>query len=651
MLPPETEQEVVQLIRYMESYYQAAFDGFEEDVIFYEGLLDEIIEPPEGYDITIPTTARAVVDEAVDNVTPSDVIVFYPPRSIGETPEKNADEVRRFVRGMWLYWRQRSNDIDVVRDFLKNLFMSGKACFKVAPDWGLWPQLGEETEKELRAEGGHTAVMEAVEAIERVREDNFPIFCRSIPPNCIMEDPTVGGRKLWVIERYTEGLAEVRNLYSKDAPELLEGFWPLDFPVHELWTATYVNPNGKVVKGKHWVFVNWEKVREEDNPYDELPYVIKHSGFGREAYEGKPEYKAVGFYTRQTKSMFLAEARRFMQFDAIMSQVAYPIAFLPDDVTDEMISFSPGSVNYVPDSVMQNIGNVWLKAPIPDAEHLSSLQLIGNQIERGTVQRALRGAGVPGTDSAAQYGMIAGQAKTRIESAKSSTEEAMSEVSERALRFIDRIFKTKLSTFVGEDSARSHSIGPKEIKGHYRTRIQFQPNEDAVKERKLVLANDAISKGGLSRYDAYVFAGFENPWELIERKNADDLMQEPLIKRAMAKDVLKQWGIDADALELQERQEEAEKQRTLSMMAQMMNIGTPPGGEPMSPDGNPANMGQTPPALMPPEGMAPPGGPPPQMSGDMGAGLPLPGGAPPAAQEAPVAGMMRDLQSMAGGVQ
>jgi hypothetical protein len=639
----------------MEGYYSAAFAGFDEDVAFYEGTLDEFIEVPEGFEVTIPTTARAVVDEAVDNVNPADVIVFYPARNKTQTAATDADTIRRWSRGLWKHWRKRGNDIDIVRDFLKNLFMSGKACFKVAPDWYLWPQLDEKVEQALMEKGGKEEVLERVKTIERIRSENLPIFCRSISPSCIMEDPTVGVRKLWVIERYHSSIAEVRNTYAIDMPELRD-YYSGTFPIHEVWTATYIDWNGNLVKGKHMVFVNWEVVRDEENPYDELPYVIKYSGFGREAYEGRPEFKAVGFYTRQNKSMFLAEMRRHTQFDAIMQQSAFSVAFLPDSVDQEHIDFSPGAVNFVSDDVMAVTDKIWIKPKLPDAEYLSSLQMIGNQIERGTVQRALRGAGVPGTDSAAQYGMIGAQAKLRIESAKQACEEAMSTVTELALKYTDLVFKADLSVFVGEELADSYRIGPSNIRGRYGISIQFQPNEDAIKERKLVLANDAIAKGGLSRWDAYTFAGFENPWELIERKNADDLMQEPMIKRALAKRALKAWGEDADQLELEERIEEAKLQQALSQVAQQMQVGTPAGGDPMSQNGDPANANGVPPALgggappppaggMPPSPMGAPGGAP--SGGDGGQGMfAMPGGAPAAAQQAPVAGMMRDIRSL-----
>lgn len=625
MLPPDDEFEAEQLIRNMEAHYATAFAGFEEDLLFYEGKLDAYLEAPEGFDITIPTTARAVVDEAVDNFAPTDFLITYPPRAMGDRPEKDADLIRKWVHGILNFWRTSSNDIDFIRDFGKNQFMSGKACFKIGINWSLWPQLTAETEAELRASGGHEAVMAAVESIEQMRDESFPFSVQSIPPACIMEDPTVATRKLWIIERYEGVPEEVRATYALEY-EPLRDYYARGFLVHEVWTATYVDWKGMVHKGKHWVFINWELIREEDNIYGELPYVIKYSGFGREAYDGKPEYKSVGFYTRQVKSMLLAEARRHMQFDAIMSQVAFPIAFISENVDQKSISFAPGTLNFVSSDVLEHLDKMWLKPPIPDAEYLSSLSAIGNQIERGTVQRVLRGAGVPGTDSAAQLNSIAGQARLRVEPVKVATEQAVSEVMSKIIRFTERVLKKPVSSYTGEGTKLT--VGPKQIKGHHRVAVTFQPNEDAIKERKLILANDAISKGGLSRYDAYTFAGFENPWELIERRMADEMMMEPLVKRAMAKKMLEAWGIDVDALEMEERLDEMKKQFALSAAAQSMQMGTPTNGGPQpdqSQDPNPQ---------------------PPQGGGDPANSMPLPQGAPAGAATGEVQQMMGDINAL-----
>jgi len=653
MMPPQNESEVLDLIRAMESAYAEAFKAFEEDVKFYEGQLEDFIEVPEGFDVTIPSTPRAVIDEAVDNAVPSDIRFNYPPRGKRKKHEEDADAIRRFARGLWQFWRFRGGDIDVLRDFMKNLFMSGKACFKVAPDWTLWPQLSPEEESSLRARG-REALSERVSMIEKIRKENFPIFCRSIAPSCIMEDPTLGPRKLWVIERYQSSPAEVCNYYGKYLAEYSSSYYHVGVPVHEVWTASYVDWNGRLVQGKRYVFVNYELVEESDNPYHEVPYCIKYSGYGREAYEGRPEFKSVGFFTRQNKSLFLAEMRRFTQLDAIMQSVAFPVAFVPETLSNGEVDFSPGNVNFIPDDLMQYVRNIWLTPQIPSAEYINSLGAISSQIERGTVQKALRGQNIGGVESAAQYNLLSNQARLRIESVVQASQDAVSWATEMALKYIDVILQDSVSVFVGEgNSGGYYEIGPNQIDGHYRISAEFIPNEEALKERKLILASDAISKGILSRWDAYTYAGFDNPWELIERRNADELMQEPIIKRALAKRVLKEWGEDADQLELEERMQQAENQWKLSQYAQQLQIGTPRGGEPMSPDGNPVNAMPIPPAAAPEAtpfgpgggfGPEPPGGP--QAAPPPGAGsVPtMPGGAPAAVQASPVSGLVRDLK-------
>lgn len=644
MLPPRDKDEALDLILEMESYYAEAIRQFEVDNQFYDGNLDEFYEPPDGYFLTIPTTARAIVDEAVDNTVPHDMIVHYAPRGRGKKAAESADRVRRYLKAQWAYWRRSSGDIDVLRDFTKNLYKHGKAVFKVTTDYTLWPSLDDteldDIRTKARQDGGDEdeAVEERIKLIEELRASNNPFSCRSLPPECIMEDPTAGARKLWAIERYTADIAEVRNYYAEDFEELRQP-WYRNFEIHEVWTATYVDRKGRIHDGKHWVFVNLDMIIEEPNVDGEHPYVIRHSGFGRESYEGRPELKAVGFYTTPTKSMLLAEMRRFSHFEAIFSQLAFPVGFVDERIDPNDLNFTPGFINAVPEDVLATIDKMWVQPELPDAEYLQSLTAIAAQIERGTTQKAIRGANLSGVDSAAQHGMITAQARLRLDAARMAVEDAVAEVNARVLRKIDKRLKDSISVFAAEQETAQYSVGPDQINGHYVNSVTFQPNEDAVKERKLILASDARGKAFMSRYDALVFAGFENPMELIARADADELMQDPIIKRFMAKEALADWGYDAAAIELAEQLEATMQQQRMQQLLSNSGVGTLPNvGDPNTASGVPA---PAPSNQDPAAAMAQFGPQPPQM----------PGGAPAAVEQGEVAGMVRDIRALNGGGQ
>lgn len=574
MLPPENEVDVLRLINNMTGFYKTALDGFAEDDNFYEGTLEDVIELPEGFDVTIPTTARAIIDEAVDNVEPYDMLIRYAPRSFGKNAQQDAESVSRFLKNVWLYWRQKNSDIDVLRDFIKNMFKNGKGIFKIVPDWTLWPSLDEVEENELYMEGGKAAVKSRADLIEQLRKENFPVVCRSLSPRHVIEDPTMDARKLWVIEQYDTSIDEIRNKYAKFIPELTIPE-PYNYTVRELWTATWVDDRGRVHPGKHWIFVNETLVHGPfPNPYHDVPYIIKHSGFGVESYDGKPEKKATGFFTRQVKSMLRAEIRRVTHFDALMQQMAFPIAMFPDTMEDIDFDTSPGAINYVPMELMEQAKNIYLQAQLPDAAYMQSINMIQNQIERGTTQRAIRGAGVPGTDSAAQLSMITAQAKLRLEPIKRATEEAVDMVNYLVLRFINEIFGEPVSVFGAEpDGPDMYTVKPEHIKGRYRTRTSFMPSEEQIKERKLVLVTDAMAKAKLNPYDALVFAGWENPMEVIGRNLAYSMMEEPAIKRHLAKQFLEDWGIDAMELELEELNDSSIIQQMMIQLQQNVQGG------------------------------------------------------------------------------
>lgn len=554
----------------MRGYYQDMINGFEEDDKFYEGLLDDLIEVPEGFDVTIPTTGRAIIDEAVDNVEPYDLMVTYAPRSFGKKAQEDAEQIQRFLKNLWLFWRQTNSDIDVLRDFIKNLFKNGKAIFKIVPDWSLWPTLSEAEEKKLMDLGGKPKVAERARLIKQLRSECFPVVCRSLSPRHVIEDPTMNARKLWAIEIYDTDLNEVRNTYTHLEVVNLDTFEPANFTVYELWTATWVDWNGVVHEGKHWTFINDQQAEIEDNPYYDIPYVIKHSGFGSETYDGKPELKAVGFFSRQVKSMLRAEMRRITHFDSLMSQLAFPILLIPEELEDIGFDHEPGAINYVPQSVLDNAKNLYLNASLPAPEYMQSINMIQGQIERGTTQRAIRGAGVPGTDSAAQLSMITAQAKLRLEPIKRACEEAVDKVNSMVLRYIDTIMQDSVSIFAAEPGAgqERYTLKPDMLKGRYRTKTAFMPSDDQVKERKLALVSDAMAKAQLNPYDAFVFAGWENPMEVIQRNLAYKVMNDPAVVRQLAKQALKDWGLDFQEIELEEMNDNNVLQQ---MMQEMKN--------------------------------------------------------------------------------
>lgn len=590
MLPPETESQALDLIASMETWYQAAFTEYADNEAIYDGAFETMVALPAGYPVTIPSTSRAIVDEAVANIIPDDIEVHYPPRGVTTRAEEDADLVRRFCRGLYRHWRRSSSDIDALSDWAKNIIISGVGAAKLVPDYTLWPVLPEGEIEELRETG---KLKERVAAIKDLRERHCPLTIRSMAPRCFMVDPTVSARKLWFVERYSSSAAEIRSIYAR-FEEDFRGYTSVtaNHLVHELWTADYMAWDGKPVGGKHFVFIDRIMAHKGENPYRDVPFVTKYSGFGRQSYEGKPQLKTVGLYTPQVKSLIKAEARRFSQFDAIMAQAAFPIGVFPNSVDLAAFDTTPGALNSVPDNVFENMSKIWLVPPIPDGEYLNSLGVLGAQIERGSTGPALRGAPVRGTDSAAQLAMSTGQAQLRIESARTSLEDGLAELFSKALWYIENIFKGKLSVFVAEKDSHRYTLGPENIKGHYDVAVTFKPNEEQIKERKLALASDAIVKGGLSPYDALVFAGFENPSEIIARRLAYDVMQEPLVRRAMAKEMLEEWGVDADALAMEEQMDQGLMQKTLSAFMNALQSGSLRGvGDPMTASGSPPGGG------------------------------------------------------------
>ena len=97
-----------------------------------------------------------------------------------------------------------------------------------------------------------------------------------------MIDPTVGARKLWMVERYETSIAEISSMYAEfeEDFQLFTGS-QARHKVHEIWTATHADWKGNIQTGKHFIFIDRIEVYKGDNPYPDLPFVTKYSGFGR----------------------------------------------------------------------------------------------------------------------------------------------------------------------------------------------------------------------------------------------------------------------------------------------------------------------------------------------------------------------------------
>ena len=642
MLPPEDKDDILYLIRSLETEYSDQKAGYEEDEMFYEGMLDDYIDIPDaGYSITIPATGRAVIDEAVDNVNPVDILVNYQPRlnSRGQSTQElqaQSDMVRQFLRS-WFNWnRKKASDIDPIRSFIKSLFMHGKAVMKIQVDWRFWPVITNEDLEEVN-KLNTDELNELADRIETVRNSNTPLIFRNIHPKNILEDPTVGGKKLWVVEKYEMGLAEVLTWFKEAidkefGPEWWQRAMPNEsYMLYEFWSGDWFEPNGKFHQGKHVVYINEDAIIEEANPYTDIPYTIKYSGFGVDYLNGSYEKKSVGLFSKQVKSLILAEARRVTQFDGIISQMAWPITFIPDDIEPDDISLSPGAINFIPKAVFENMGSIFHTPKILDAEYLNSLNFLGQQIQRGTIGPTLRGAGVPGTDSAAQYNAITSQSKLRIQPVQDAAEDAIADVMSKALMYIETVLKANVNVPVGDKlGSGKHQISPKDIGGKWDVVVEFKPNEEAIKERKLILSTNAKT-AGMNPYDSYSIAGFENPEELIARDLVYQVLFLPEVVKGIAKKLAKEWGIDIDEVEVQTAMEEGVKQDAIQkFMNELFNGGDMRGQE--------AQQGQP---GMPPQGALPPG------NSNM-TGAEMPPGRPPVPADPATSDIMSMIQGLGG---
>ncbi len=199
------------------SEFQSAWRTITTELIELYELRWQVDGVPEDIPITRPSTPAAVIDEATDNsdFNPQWLSLRTPTYGLTETAEKNASMLRSWCLGWLLQQLVAGNDVSPYRDWLKNLYLTGKAVYKVVYDHEQWPTAKQP--KHISNEAWRKIQV----AQDAEREFMNPVVLRSIDPMAVYEEPTVG-EKRWLIEAYDRTAEEIQATYKAWTPRPLD---------------------------------------------------------------------------------------------------------------------------------------------------------------------------------------------------------------------------------------------------------------------------------------------------------------------------------------------------------------------------------------------------------------------------------------------
>jgi hypothetical protein len=582
----------------------------------YEGTW-QIEGIPSGIEITIPSTARAIIDEATDHsdFNPDWLKIHLPTYGLATEAESRSSRLRSFLIGWLGYQAEHANDVSPFRDWIKNIYLHGKGVYKVVPDYTDWPELQipegttEDEARQIRAD------------LSAEREfANIPATLRSIYPLAIFEDPSIG-EKRWAIECYEADAIEIMPLYEKWQPKKRkdngETYTREEFEIENSRLAVWdCYQTGEVAGHKgvwHQVLINEMPVASEntfggdngsyvspaqgpearpvflkDEPF---PYVIKFSGLGRQS-AGKYEEKARGILTAVT-SLLKAEARRLTQLDAIVAQAAWPTLFVTGNRARFEVAFGPNVVNYVPigTSVTPVTPN------IPAAAVQAALATIQSGIERGTFGSVIRGDKPPNTTSAAQLAILSGQARLRFGAINNQHQAALSDISQKVAHIVKKVIAEPVAIWqtddVDEESSSKLVIKPGEIPERLIVRYLITTDPAEARDREISLAALMYEKGIIDLEEMRERAGIRNTAAMRRRVIRDKvLMESPGVLAALGEQFMLESGYDIESLTLEKAMRDMLIIRRQTQMQQEL-FGGPTGGANAN-GSQPASMSPTP---------------------------------------------------------
>lgn len=539
------------------------FSAFDEDEQFYDGEWE-----PDGigdFPITVPATASAIIDEAVDHVDTWNLRAIVPTTGRHVSKELLAGKLKLFIKGMWRYWNTHGSDLAPLRDAVRKGFLSGKMVGKVTIDWDRWPEL------EVKRGMTNKQKDEAMEDIRAIRDMDFPVTVQSLSPRFFIDDPSIG-RKRWGMEVYTKTADDIVANYPNWVRSALtegeeESARPPEVEMLEYWEEDVVGRKpgcwrAIMAEGEWALEPKWL----EGYP---LPYVVKYVGLGRESYDSRGGKKARGLL-RGVGSLLRAEGRRLTQLDAIIAFYAAPPMVTAAEQGEFEFKWEPGYLNYVGDAKNIPVGIVM---PTPHNALIATIATIQQGIERAVGQPILRGAKPTGTRTAGELEVLSAQASLRFLTVSQAAADFAKQVNEKTLKLLRNIILKDGGDIIVPTSEDTLDDPPRlkksEIPDPFYHRVELGDTSPEARQRQALAAMEKWTRNFIDKETALEEAGYDNPAEVKYKAIRDMVFQSPLLINHLAKIAAEEYlGVDIDAMEFERALIELEKQMGVQRAAQ-----------------------------------------------------------------------------------
>jgi len=507
---PTVEEIKDELIPKCRDTYKKIWKKFEDDEKYYELDFAEKLELPDEFaneGIVLPT-ARDMVDTFVDHIDIDNARVFVNKKGTSATSIEEQEMMRKFYLGV-IHRTNVESDISPWRVAAKHFAMHGLAVFKTVWDADRWIDKPEQNEGENESD-----YAERIEEWQSQTHQSIPIIIQAINPNCIMPDPSYGGRQ-FVIEEQSRMCFDASKRWPHwSNPEGKK----LDQQVTYIsyWDDTY---RCDLIDGEPILKVKGGVVKHK---YGFIPYVLIDSGLGNMSADGGPQKRYVGIL-RYMFDLLVSESRNYSANDIVLKKAAWPYLVVSGKnaalVTE--ISQKYGVANRLPPDV--TVEEMVSKVP-PEALNAHQYRT-QDAIAAHAAPRSVRGLGETGVRSGADRRLVLAEAGARYQYSTEAFKNGTAKVLTNCARLMKNVVpgdirvwaKTPTDTFDVE-------IKKDKMKEPFTCYVEFAPISEEDEYRR----HDDMER--------LVAAGIVTPqWARTQMSNVDPLAMEIEVEKEKLK--------------------------------------------------------------------------------------------------------------------
>ena len=512
----KSPDEILKLKKELELFYTPARTAMKQAKDYYDLKLKNVPTPSTKYSAYIPSTARSIIDKAVDHIIVGNPVVTVPPQKTSAEAQKQADKLEQFYTA-WLKRIDTFQKEPLFRTAAKFGLLCGMFVIK-GPLWDVWSDKKAPQQRETEKSADFEKRQTEYNTYERYR---LPIIARAIDPESILISP------------------------GSFPPEyVIEVVKKSDSAFKERWE---IKEEGEIEWVEYWdkenkvFFCNNRPVQEEKdrkNILGFLPYLIGYSGLGYASE--KPEDEIVGLLN-PVFSALEAEARIMTALDFIIQRHAYPIYYSREDPSKVLLDLEPGQIAHIPEGY--DLGMVPIPQSLPDLYRMA--QIITSHIERATYSDVIHGIRPEGVASGYMEAILVGQARLKFGPVLQALEIQGAQLLSNIARLIEVTGKKVTVWATTPQGNIDEKIGPEDISGHYTVNMQLSAVTPEEAERKAIFGLKLYTAGVISLVRFLEnYALIPNASEEIKRIRAEQIFEIPEVKRIIGLIAAKDLGLE-----------------------------------------------------------------------------------------------------------